>query len=116
MVVNLSKKILMFINPLTFVLHPIATFGMVASYESFITFLFVHFVNLCLRYRSSVTGIFPLLNQLQGLMFIRYPVVYAVNLTTRWMGFHHQGNKSYLQVEVVLMCYLGRPCIPSCMA
>ena len=116
MVVNLSKKILMFINPLTFVLHPIATFGMVASYESFITFVFVHFVNLCLRYRSSVTGIFPLLNQLQGLMFIRYPVVYAVNLTTRWMGFHHQGNKSYLQVEVVLMCYLGRPCIPSCMA
>ncbi|NEO56987.1 MAG: hypothetical protein F6K54_30295 [Okeania sp. SIO3B5] len=29
-------------DPLTFVLHPIATFGMVCYYESLITFLFVH--------------------------------------------------------------------------
>ena len=29
-------------DPLTFVLHPIATFGMVYSNESLITFLFVH--------------------------------------------------------------------------
>ena len=40
-------------------------------------------------------------------MFIRYPVAYAVNLTTRWMEFHHQGNKSYSQVEVALMWWLG---------
>ncbi|WP_293071168.1 hypothetical protein [Okeania sp. SIO2B3] len=30
------------IDPLTFVLHPIATLGMVYSHESLITFLFVH--------------------------------------------------------------------------
>ena len=29
-------------DPLTFVLHPIATFGMVLHNESLITFLFVH--------------------------------------------------------------------------
>ena len=30
------------IDPLAFALHPIATFGMAQSYESLITFLFVH--------------------------------------------------------------------------
>ena len=94
----------MFISLLTFVLHSIATFGMVGYDESFLNYLPVRpHVNLCSRYYSLVTGIFPLLNQLQGLMFSRYPVVYAVNLTTRWMEFHHQGNKSYSQVEVSLM-------------
>ena len=42
MIVNMSKAILMSINPLTFVLHPLATFGMVLVSESLITFLFVH--------------------------------------------------------------------------
>ena len=42
MIVNISKAILMFVDPLTFVLHPIATFGMVRPHGSFITFLFVH--------------------------------------------------------------------------
>ena len=42
MVVNIDTKISIFSDPLTFVLHPIATFGMVPFHESFITFLFVH--------------------------------------------------------------------------
>ena len=42
MVVDIDTLISMSINPLTFVLHPIATFGMVRPHESFITFLFVH--------------------------------------------------------------------------
>ena len=42
MVVDIIELIIMSINPLTFVLHPIATFGMVCGNESFITFLFVH--------------------------------------------------------------------------
>ena len=42
MVVNIEEIISMSINPLTFVLHPLATFGMVYSVESLITFLFVH--------------------------------------------------------------------------
>ena len=113
MVVDIDSYISIPINPLTFVLHSIATFGMVLDNESFDYLRVRPHVNLSSRYRSLVTSIFPLLNQLQGLMFIRYPVVYAVNLTTRWMGVHHQGNKSYLQVEVGLMCYLERPFIPS---
>mgnify|MGYP005703060091 CR=1 FL=1 len=44
-------------------------------------------VSLCARYRSSVTGIFPLLDQLQGLMFSRYPVAYAFYPTTRRWNF-----------------------------
>ena len=42
MIVNISSKMLVFIDPLAFVLHSIATFGMVDLNESFITFLFVH--------------------------------------------------------------------------
>ena len=42
MVVDSSITIELSIGPLTFVLHSIATFGMVRSYESLITFLFVH--------------------------------------------------------------------------
>ena len=42
MVVDISNRILMSINLLTFVLHSTATFGMVLSNGSFITFLFVH--------------------------------------------------------------------------
>ena len=41
MVVDIIELIIMSIDPLTFVLHPIATFGMVCGNESFITFLFV---------------------------------------------------------------------------
>ena len=103
MIVNISSKILMFINPLTSVLHSIATFGMVLDNESFDYLRVRPHVNLSSRYRSLVTSIFPLLNQLQRLMFSRYPVVYAVSPTTRRMEFHHQGNKSYSQVEVFFM-------------
>ena len=42
MVADIDTLISMSINPLTFVLHPLATFGMVYSVESLITFLFVH--------------------------------------------------------------------------
>ena len=42
MVVDNFNIIKLPIDPLTFVLHPIATFGTVNSYESLITFLFVH--------------------------------------------------------------------------
>ena len=42
MVVDINNEISMPINPLTFVLHPLATFGMVVCHESLITFLFVH--------------------------------------------------------------------------
>ena len=42
MIVNISSKMLVFIAPLAFVRHSIATFGMVDLNESFITFLFVH--------------------------------------------------------------------------
>ena len=42
MVVDIIELIIMSINPLTFVLHPIATLGTVSIYESLITFLFVH--------------------------------------------------------------------------
>ena len=42
MVVDIDSYISIPINPLTFVLHSIATFGMAIFYESFITFLFVH--------------------------------------------------------------------------
>ena len=42
MVVDIDTLISMSINPLTFVLHPLATFGMVVCHESLITFLFVH--------------------------------------------------------------------------
>ena len=84
MIVNINLDIFMFIGLLTFVLYPIATFGIVLCGGS-LNYLPVRpLVNLCSRYCSLVTGIFPLLNQLQGLMFSRYPVVYAVSLTTRW--------------------------------
>ena len=88
MIVNISSKILMFINPLTSVLHSIATFGMVLDNESFDYLRVCPHVNLSSRYRSLVTSIFPLLNQLQRLMFSRYPVAYAVNLTTRREELH----------------------------
>ena len=42
MVVDITDRIIMSIDPLTFVLHPLVTFGMVPSNESLITFLFVH--------------------------------------------------------------------------
>ena len=42
MVVDNLQIIRLSIDPLTFVLHSIATFGMVDLNESFITFLFVH--------------------------------------------------------------------------
>ena len=42
MVVDIIELIIMSIDPLTFVLHPIATLGTVSIYESLITFLFVH--------------------------------------------------------------------------
>ena len=42
MVVDNFLLIELSIDPLTFVLHSIATFGMAIFYESFITFLFVH--------------------------------------------------------------------------
>ena len=42
MVVDIDSYTSIPINPLTFVLHSIATFGMAIFYESFITFLFVH--------------------------------------------------------------------------
>ena len=41
MVVNISQSTPMFMDPLTFVLHSTATFGIVCIDESFITFLFV---------------------------------------------------------------------------
>ena len=52
MVVDINKRISMSIGPLTFVLHPIATFGMVLNNESLITFLFVHL-------STSARGIVP---------------------------------------------------------
>ena len=83
MVVDITQLIVISKDPLTFVLHSIAIFRAVSHHES-LNYLPVRpHVNLCSRYYSLVTGIFPLLNQLQGLMFSRYPVVYAVNLTTR---------------------------------
>ncbi|WP_240039162.1 MULTISPECIES: hypothetical protein [Okeania] len=42
MVVDNPVSIELSIDPLTFVLHPIATFEMVWNNESLITFLFVH--------------------------------------------------------------------------
>ena len=42
MVVNIEGKISIFIAPLTFVLHSIATFGVVFFDESLFTFLCVH--------------------------------------------------------------------------
>jgi len=42
MVVDNLKEIRLSIDPLTFVLHSLAPFGMVVFYESLITFLFVH--------------------------------------------------------------------------
>jgi hypothetical protein len=42
MVADIALKMAISKDPLTFVLHPIATFGMVKYHESFITFLFVH--------------------------------------------------------------------------
>ena len=42
MVVNNLKEIKLSNDPLTFVLHSLAPFGMVLANESFITFLFVH--------------------------------------------------------------------------
>ena len=42
MVVNNLKEIRLSNDPLTFVLHSLAPFGMVLANESFITFLFVH--------------------------------------------------------------------------
>ena len=42
MVVNIEGKISIFIAPLTFVLHSIATFGVATLNESLIAFLFVH--------------------------------------------------------------------------
>ncbi|NER08268.1 MAG: hypothetical protein F6K17_39855 [Okeania sp. SIO3C4] len=49
----ISGSIRLSIDPLTFVLHPIATFEMVMGNESFITFLFVH---LSAFARSIVPG------------------------------------------------------------
>ncbi|MGD1717363.1 hypothetical protein ACP6PK_28930, partial [Dapis sp. BLCC M172] len=40
--VDIIFEIIISKDPLTFVLHPIATFGMVLCNESFIAFLFVH--------------------------------------------------------------------------
>ena len=87
MIVNISDAILMSIDPLTFVLHPIATFGMVKTSREFNYLPFRPLVSLCLRYRSLVTGIFPLLNQLRRLMFSLYSVVYAFYPTTRRRNF-----------------------------
>ena len=42
MAVNNLKEIKLSNDPLTFVLHSLAPFGMVLANESFITFLFVH--------------------------------------------------------------------------
>ncbi|MGD1704746.1 hypothetical protein [Dapis sp. BLCC M229] len=42
MVADNLQAIRLSIDPLTFVLHPIATLGMARVYESLITFLFVH--------------------------------------------------------------------------
>ncbi len=42
MVADNLKNIRLSIDPLTFVLHSIATLGMVSCNESLITFLFVH--------------------------------------------------------------------------
>ncbi|NET41522.1 hypothetical protein [Okeania sp. SIO2B3] len=42
MIVDTDTKISISSDPLTFVLHPLATFEMVPFHESFITFLFVH--------------------------------------------------------------------------
>ena len=42
MVADNNNNILLSIDPLTFVLHPLAIFEMVTCNESFITFLFVH--------------------------------------------------------------------------
>ncbi len=42
MVVDTDCYISVSIDPLTFVLHPVATFEMVTLHESLFTFLFVH--------------------------------------------------------------------------
>jgi hypothetical protein len=42
MVADKATEMSLSIDPLTFVLHPIAAFGMVIIDGSFITFLFVH--------------------------------------------------------------------------
>ena len=42
MVVDIFIDMKLSIDPLTFVLHSIATFGMARFHESLITFLFVH--------------------------------------------------------------------------
>ena len=42
MIIDIRLKIPISIDPLTFVQHSIATFGMVLNNESLITFLFVH--------------------------------------------------------------------------
>ena len=52
MVADNSIRIGLSIDPLTFVLHSIATFGMVDIHGSFITFLFVHL-------SASACGIVP---------------------------------------------------------
>ncbi|NEP82172.1 MAG: hypothetical protein F6K39_30915 [Okeania sp. SIO3B3] len=52
MVVDNSEIIKLSIDPLTFVLHPIVTFGMVSCNESLITFLLVHL-------SASACGIVP---------------------------------------------------------
>ena len=52
MVVDSSATIGLSIDPLTFVLHSIVTFGMVDNDESLITFLFVHL-------SVSASGIVP---------------------------------------------------------
>jgi len=99
MVADNLATIRLSIDPLTFVLHSIATFGMVIYKWEFNYLRVRPLVSLCSRYRSSVTGIFPLLNQLHGLMFSRYRVVYAFYPDNGAEEFHLEGYKSYPVTE-----------------
>ena len=91
------------IDPLTFVLHSTATFGMVLLYDSLITSCSSACQPL-LAVSFLATGIFPLLDQLRRLMFIRYSVAYAVNPATGRMEFHHQGYKSFHRSKLFTSC------------
>ncbi len=102
MVVDNLGNISLSIDPLTSVLHSMATFGMARISESLITFLFVHL-------SAFACGIVPgnwyfpafkpaseidVQSLLRGLCFLP---------NNRAEEFHLEGYKSYSQVEVILM-------------
>ena len=96
MVVDNSLSIGLSIDPLTFVLHSIATFGVILYDESLITFGVRPLVSLCLQYRSSVTGIFPLLDQLHQFDVQSYQCGLCFLPNNGAVEFHHEGYKSFL--------------------